>query len=287
MSFWEALPILQNGVLACTITALVCSFLGVYVILKRMVFIAAALSQVSSLGIAAALMLATVLGISIGAEGAPAWASALPMVFAILFSCAAASLLAAHHTERRLSRESLLGVAYAVPGSLVLLVLDKMGGATHDIDNLLFGNAVFISTAQLVFLAIVASLVLFLHWLFYKEFIFVAFDYETAKAAGMQTLLFNQALLYSIAIMISAAINAIGALPVFSFMVIPPASALMLAGNLTQAFVLATLFGGATALIGFYLSFEFSLPTGATLIVVAALFLVPGAVYQWLKRRSG
>lgn len=287
MSVWEALPILKNGILACLITALVCSFLGVYVILKRVVFMTAALSQASSLGIAVALLFGIWMDIPIG-EGGTAEptmsATALPMFFAILFACAAASLLASLHTERRLTRESLLGIAYAIPAALTLLILDRIGGATYDINNLLFGNAVFISSGQLIFLAISAAVVLLIHGVLYKEFIFVSFDYETAKACGMRTLLLNQILFYSMAVMISVSINSIGVLPVFSFMVIPAAAALMLTQSLKQTFILATLFGGIAALAGFYLSFEFSLPTGPAMIAVASLLFLPGVIKSILTR---
>src|SRR2546428_14159554 len=58
MTFLEALPILQNGILAGLLVALVSAFLGVYVILKRIVFVSAAISQISSLGVACAFLVA-------------------------------------------------------------------------------------------------------------------------------------------------------------------------------------------------------------------------------------
>ena len=287
MSFWEALPILKNGILACLITALVCSFLGVYVILKRVVFMTVAISQASSLGIAVALLLGLWLDIHIGEGGTmePTLAVvALPIFFAILFACAAASLLVSVHTEKRLTRESLLGIAYAIPAALTLLLLDRIGGATYDINNLLFGNAVFISSGQLIFLAFSGAVVLLIHGVLYKEFIFVSFDYETAKACGMRTLLFNQILFYSMAVMISVSIISVGILPVFSFMVIPAAAALLLTQSLKQTFMLATCFGGIAALAGFYLSFKFSLPTGPAMIAVASLLFIPGIIRRILTK---
>src|SRR6266481_7420050 len=62
MTFLDALPILQNGILAGLLVALVSAFLGVYVILKRIVFVSAAISQISSLGVACAFLVAALLG---------------------------------------------------------------------------------------------------------------------------------------------------------------------------------------------------------------------------------
>lgn len=274
MSIWEALPILKNGLAACLIAAVVCSFLGVYVVLKRVVFVTAALSQTASLGIAAAMFLGAV----VWDTGPDHIGSVWPIAAAVAASCGLAVILAFQHAERRLTRESLLGIGYVVPSGLALLLLDWVGGATHDIENLLFGNAVFISTAQVQVLAFVAAAVLGLHALLYKEFVFVAFDLETAKASGMRTGALNQALFASIALTIAVAISSVGALPVFAFMVIPSAAALLLTKRLVHTFVLSVGIGVAAALVGFYASFQWRLPTGPAMISVAAAFLVPAAL---------
>jgi len=287
MSIWEALPILQNGIIASLIAALVCSFLGVYVILKRIVFMTAAISQISSLGIATALLLQVLLWGEIAMNDhseSQTLATLFPIIIAILFACSAALLMASQPTEKKLTRESILGIAYIIPAALALLILDSIGGAMHDINNLLFGNTVFVPPAQVTLLAIIAAIVLFVHGLFYKEFVFVAFDPETSMACGMRTLLLNQLLFGSLALMISVSISSIGVMPVFAFMVIPPAAALLLTSTLKHAFILSTIFGGISALVGFYLSFQFSLPTGPSMIAVASLLFVPGLIKKMLGR---
>lgn len=279
MSVWEALPILQNGILACVVAALVCSFLGVYVVLKRVVFVTAALSQVSSLGIAGAIFIGAATGLSTDPDRVSAF---WPLVSATAVSCGVAAMLALQHAERRLTRESLLGIWYVVPSGAALLLLDRIGSATHDVDNLLFGNTVFVSTGQLLLLAAIATGVLVVHAVLYKEFIFVAFDHETAKASGMKTGVFNQILFASIAVTIAVTISSIGALPVFAFMVLPAVAALLLTQHLRQTFALAVMIGLASALLGFYASFRWSLPTGPSMIIVASAFLVPGVIWRRL-----
>jgi ABC-type Mn2+/Zn2+ transport system permease subunit len=116
------------------------------------------------------------------------------------------------------------------------------------------------------------------HLLLYKEFIFISLDPETAKASGLKTALLNQLLFLSIALTISVASMSVGALPVFAFMVIPSSAALLLTDHLKNAFLLSVGFGVSAALVGFYLSFVFSLPTGPTMLSTAALFLMPGVV---------
>lgn len=276
MTFLEALPILKNGVLACLMAAAVNAFLGIYILVRRMVFVSAALSQVSALGVAFAFLAGALLGIQLG-EGVH---HAMPLIFAGL----AASFLAIQTSEKRITRESLLGIGYVLPAGLVLLILDKIAGETHEIDNILFGNTVFVPTGLLLFLLLTAVAVVVIHLFLYKEFVFVAFDPDSARAGGLRTVLYNQIFFLTIAITISVSISAVGALPVFGFMVMPAAAALMLTDYLKRAFVLSMVFGVTSALVGFYVSFLYSLPTGPAMLATCGLWLIPGALKRVMGR---
>lgn len=275
MTFLEALPILKNGILASLLAALVCSFLGVYIILKRIVFVSAALTQISSLGIALAILLTGLLETDAGI---------LPGLASLLFACLAASLLAIQTGERRITRESLLGIGYILPAGLTLLILDRVTTHPGMIEDILFGNAVFVAPRQLLVLALASVAIFLIHGLFHKEFVFTSFDPETAKASGVQAVLFNQLFFLTLALATSISISSIGALPVFAFMVMPPTSALLLTDHLKRAFPLSVGFGIFAALAGFYLSFLLSLPTGPAMLSMAGLFLIPGGAKALLRR---
>jgi zinc transport system permease protein len=79
-------------------------------------------------------------------------------------------------------------------------------------------------------------------------------------------------------VVISVGTRAVGALPVFAFTVIPAAAALMLTERMRLTIVLAIGIGVVAAAVGYYVSWVASLPTGATMVVVASVFLLPGVV---------
>jgi zinc transport system permease protein len=282
MAFLDALPILQNGIVASLLVALLSAFLGVYVILKRMVFVSAALSQISSLGVAVAFLITSLLGHHAG-EVRSGFLSG-PGLTALLFACCAAGLLARQMTEKKITRESILGIGYILPAGLILLILDALRAEAHEIENILFGNTVFVPSEQLLVLALTTVLVMLVHLLLYREFIFISLDPETAQASGLKTGLLNQLLFLTIALTISVSIMSVGALPVFAFMVIPASAALLLTNHLKSAFLLSVGFGVSAAVVGFYLSFLFSLPTGPTMLSTAALFLLPGVAKLAIAR---
>lgn len=287
MTFWEALPILQSGVVASIMVALLAGYLGIYVILKRIVFVSAALSQISSLGIAFFFLGSALLGSGAASAGLlPAEEGIVngPLLSSLFFGCVTASILAVQVGEKKLTRESILGIGYALPAGLVFLILDKLAAETHDIENILFGNVIFVPERHLWLLAGTLVGVFAIHLLLYKRFVYISFDPETAQATGSNVRLLNQLLFVTLAFTISVSIAAIGALPVFSFLVMPAASALMLTDRLKIAFSLSMIFGVLSAAIGFYLSFVYSLPTGPAMLGAAGFFLIPGIIKRVLGR---
>jgi zinc transport system permease protein len=125
---------------------------------------------------------------------------------------------------------------------------------------------------------VVAALVFGVHVAFRKEIAFVAFDGEMAQTLGLRAGVWNMLLYLSFGVVSSVATRAIGALPVFAFMVIPASAALLLTNRLWSTFVVSCLIGLGAASLGYYASFRFSLPTGAAMVCVAALSLVPGTI---------
>lgn len=284
VTFFEAIPILRNGMLASLMCAALGAFLGVQVILRRIVFVAIAISQVSSLGLAGALWLAALLGHQALASDQEATSMlGWPGLAAVGAALAAASLSARQRREGRLSRESLLGVAYVLPAGLVWLILHHMAGESHMVDNVLFGNAIFVATPQLLALGGVALGVAAVHAACHAAFVSASFEPTVAAAEGLPVALYDQVFYGTLAVAIAFMIGTIGVMPVFAFMVLPSAGALLLANRLGPCLVWSVGLGLAAAAIGFYLSFVFALPTGPLMIAVAGVTLVPGLLLRTMR----
>lgn len=284
-TFWDALPILQTGLLACLVCSVICAFLGVHIILRRTVFVSAAISQVSSLGLAFAILITQLTkhpDFNTNMESTSMLS--IPGLCSILGAAIAASIFASKGREQRLTRESILGVAYVLPSALVLIILDRLSGETHMIENVLFGNTVFVDPLQLKALVIITLIVFVIHLLLFKEFISVAFDRDVSGASGIPVTFYDQLFYLTLALTISFAIGSIGTLPVFGFMVIPAASALLLTTRLRLAFLVSAIIGLVSAATGFYLSFLYSLPTGPSMLAVSGIILICSAFLSLLKR---
>ena len=257
------------NVLAGTmVVAAICSYLGVFIVLRRSVFVGAALAQVSSLGVALALF-------AVGAIDAW-WGVHLhiaPQPIALGLTVIASVLMAVQHKELRLPRETVIGTVYAAASGLAILVVALSTHAESEVLNLMFGNVLAINTTEVLMLVALAIVVAAVHWAFFKEFLFVSFDPDMATALGVNSRLWNIVLFLTVGVTISLAIRAAGALVVFDFLVLPAATALLLRTNLRRTFAIAVLAGVASALSGISISYVADLPSGPTIVAVSALLV--------------
>jgi zinc transport system permease protein len=275
-AFLAAREIWQAPLLASVLAGALLGFLGVYVVLRRTVFVSAALTQLSTVGLVLGLFLEERLHIE--AEHA-----SHHLAMAIGFSVVGAVLLSAFR-PRRLPAEAGVGAAWVVASALVVLGVSRLVHAAHDLAGMVFGNAVAVPDEELWMIGLVALLCAAIHLAFHKEITFVSFDPETARALGLRTWLWDAALSLTVGLAIPATARALGALPVFAFLTLPASAALLLRLRLRAALALAAGVGVAAAGGGYLLSWFAETPTGATMVAVAALFLLPGLALRGARR---
>ncbi|MBT9559291.1 MAG: metal ABC transporter permease [Myxococcales bacterium] len=256
--FFSAFELFEDAVVASTAAGALLGVLGVYVVLRRLVFLSAALSQIAGLGSMVALYLTSVTAGSVWALGPQAGA---------LVATALLVLVIASERGRstRLPRDSVLGLAYLIGAAGVLVVGAKVPGESQEIiTSTLFGSAVAVLPADRDSLVQVAVVLLGLHAWWWRGFVAVSVDPEGARVRGLPTILLDVALWASLAVAVSATSRVLGALPTFAYSVLPAMVALRLAPNIALALVLAGALGAFGAFFGYYLAFVFELPVGAT-----------------------
>jgi zinc transport system permease protein len=274
--FLAAREIWEVPLAASVLAGALLGFLGVYVVLRRTVFVSAALTQLSTLGLVATLLVEE--RVHIETEHASE-----QLAVAILFSVAGALVLGALR-PRRLPAEAGVGAAWVVASAAVVLGVSQLVHAAHDLGGMVFGNAVAVPAGDLVVIAVVAVVCVVVHAAFAKELAFVSSDPETALSLGMNVRRWDALLFLTIGLAIPPAARALGALPVFAFLTLPAAAALQARVGFRPAFALAGAIGVVSAAAGYVASWVWELPTGATMVSVAAVFL---AVASLVRRGRG
>jgi zinc transport system permease protein len=268
--FLAAREIWEVPLAASVLAGALLGALGVYVVLRRTVFVSAALTQLSTLGLVAALLVEE--RIHIETEHA-----AVQLAVAMAFSVVGALLLGTFRS-RRLPAEGAVGAVWVAASALVVLGASLLVHAAHDLGGLVFGNAVAAPLLDLVVLVVVAAVCALAHALFAKELAFASFDPETARALGMNVTLWDAVLFLTIGLAIPVTARALGALPVFAFLTLPAAAALLARARFRTAFAVAGIIGVVAAGGGYVLSWLWEIPTGATMVAIAAALLLPGAL---------
>ena len=285
MSFWAAYDFWRDPMLAVLLAATLCGYLGVHVVLRRVVFVGAALTQVSGVGIALSFFLTSFLVTRHGGEP-PAWLS--PQLFALVAAIAAALVFSLARRVRSVSSETVVGVGWVLAAASLLLILasKRIVQEAHEVDDLLYGTAILPTVAQLKVLGLVTAGVLAVHIAFFKELLFVTYDGEVARTLGYRTGAWDMLLYATFGVGTSFAVRTVGALPAFAFLVVPAASAQLLVRRIVWAFPLAVLFAVCGGALGYYLAFTRNLPTGAAIVGASGLFLLPGVARRLLWRTA-
>ena len=261
----------REALYGALVIALACSVIGVYVVLRRIVFVGAALAQISSAGIALALWLAGA-GIALGPLGHPTVISLLLTLVAVVFFASGA--------RGRVPPDANIGVTYAVAAAVgILLIAKAASGEAHDI--FLSGNILGITRSDTLVLLGVAAPVLLVHFVFYKELLFVSFDRETARTLGYNVRWWDLLLYLTLGVVIASAMQFAGVMLVFNFLVLPAVSGLLLSGSMRGVFFWSIASALVAAFAGFSLSVPFDLPSGPAISAASGVLVL----LAWLGRR--
>lgn len=255
---------IQRALLAGTLIALLCSVLGVFLVLRRLSLIGDGLAHVTfgSTAIALALKFYSAMSLLVSA----------PIVML-------ASLGILKLTEKgRLSGDAAIGLVSALGISVGIMLASVGGGYNVDLLSYLFGNILSIRSEEVVIAALLCFGVMLLLTLYYHELFAISFSDELAKVAGIRTSYINAILVLLTALSVVLAMKLVGIMLISSMLIVPAASALQLARGFKVCIVLAALQGCSSVIIGIIVSIMSNLPASASIVMVNLLFFAAACI---------
>ncbi len=235
--------------------------LGVYLVMRRVVFFGLVLANAATLGAAVAQ-----------AFGWP------PELVSLVAGVTAAAALGEADSSTRVSDEALLGWAYAATASVTVLILSQAAGGSVDTLHLLFGNVLAVEVSHVMALVALAAVVALVQIFLSPRFLLVTFDAEAATVAGVNTSLWSLGLNLSIGIAAAAAVHEVGALSTFALLALPPMAALLVTRSIRAAFLAAAGLGAAVPALALAVSFYLDLPAGPACTALLAVAVVIAAL---------
>jgi ABC-type Mn2+/Zn2+ transport system permease subunit len=263
--------LLRNSVYTSVLIGFACPLVGVFLVMRRLVFMGVALPQISSTGVAIALSAPLWLGFRLRGHPSES-AHALAFAGSMTFSLAAILVLAVLERRGRGQPEGRLGTAYVVAAALSILLLAKNPYGEIGWLDMLKGEVITVSNFDLGLTAATLALVLAGLGLFHKELLLVSFDRETAITLRKSVVFWDVLLYILIGLTVSMAVLSVGPLIAFGFLLIPALTAHLFAQNMRQFTVLASLIGGMAAFLGFWISYQLDLPVGPADVVLLGVF---------------
>jgi manganese/iron transport system permease protein len=260
-----------RALLAAVIVGVVCSILGVYVVLRGMAFLGDAMAHTILPGIVAAFLLGWPL--AVGA-----------LVMGILTALGIGAL-----TRRTaLKEDTAIGVIFAGLFALGVAMLSARGNYSIDLAHFLFGNLLGVSPADLALTAGLGLVVLALIYLFYKEFLVLSFDPLLAETLRLPTRFLHYLLLVLIAVTIVVALQVVGVALMLAILVTPAAAASFLTRRLPAMMLVAALIGVFAGIAGVYASYYLDIASGPAVVLAATgVFLVVLAAAATRRRVAG
>jgi manganese/iron transport system permease protein len=180
-------------------------------------------------------------------------------------------------TQRRgrVSYDTAIGILFVAMFSLGILIISRRSSYTPDLFSFVFGNILGVSNSDLLGAAILGAGTLLFVLAFRRELTMVAYDPAMAATVGVPVRFFQYALLVLIAVAVVVALKAIGIVLVNAMLIVPAATASLLARQVQRIMLYAVGLAAVSSVVGLHISFHADVATSPAIVLVAcALFAV-------------
>jgi len=239
------------------------AYLGVHVVERGVIFVDLALAQIAALGATVAI----VVGIDPHGRGSY-WIS-------LGFTFLGAAIFALARSRRgHIPQEAFIGIAYAVASASAILLMSKATGETEHLKDMLVGNILAVSWAEVRVTALLYGAVGIFHYIFRKKFLLISTNHDKAEQAGLNVRFWDFLFYASFGFVVTSSVAIAGVLLVFCYLIVPSVGAMLFADRIGSRLAIGWTMGTLVSALGVYLSAQIDLPTGATIVVTFGGILI-------------
>jgi zinc/manganese transport system permease protein len=252
----EILPFLLAPFVASLILTGIHAYLGVHVVERGVIFVDLALAQIAALGATVAI----VVGIDPHGRGSY-WIS-------LGFTFLGAAIFALARTRRgHIPQEAFIGIAYAVASATAILLMSKATGETEHLKDMLVGNILAVSWAEVRKTAFLYGAVGIFHYVFRKKFLQISMHHDDAEKLNFNVKFWDFLFYASFGFVVTSSVAIAGVLLVFCYLIVPSVGAMLFADRIGPRLAIGWTMGTLVSALGVILSVKIDTPTGATIVV--------------------
>ncbi len=254
---------IQKAFFAGSFVAIVCSSLGIFLVLRKMSLIGDGLSHVSFGAIA--------LGLFLGI---------FPFYVAVPIVMVASVLILKISEKAKVYGDAAIGIVSAVGIAGGVILASVSNGFNVDLFSYLFGNILAISNIEVILSILLSVVVLLVIYLFYWDLFSATFDEEYAKTTGIKTNFINILLTLLTSVTVVLSVKMVGVMLVSALLILPAVTALQISKGFRMAMIIGSIISLVSVILGITFSFLFDLPTGAMIVMINALFFTLAYIYK-------
>jgi zinc/manganese transport system permease protein len=257
------------------------AYLGVHVVERGVIFVDLSLAQIAALGGTIALLMP----VSGGDPHAPVvyWISlGFTFLGALVFSTI-------RSRRARIPQEAIIGICYAVASAASILAMSKATSEGEHLKDMLVGNILAVSWAEVIRTALLYGAVGAFHYVFRRQFFAISLDHRQeghAEAQGLSVRFWDFLFYASFGFVVTSSVSIAGVLLVFCYLIVPSVAAMLYADSIGKRLAIGWSMGTIVSALGVYLSLKLDLPTGATIVCTFGLVLIIMAAVRPLIQRQ-
>lgn len=220
----------------------------------------------------------------------PGIALALLFDFNVLIGAVAAALfmlagINVVHRQTTFSEDTSIGLLFVGMLGLGVILISRTDSYTGNLAAILFGDALGVTSADLILLGILMTITLVASAALYRPFLALSFNEQKAQLLGLHPRMAHLALLALITLAIVGSFQTVGTLLVFGLLVGPPATAALLVRKVPAMMLTSAVVGVGSVVIGLIISYHADTSGSATMAVVPIVLFFMTLTMRSLRSR--
>ena len=248
---------MQNAIISGIAISLICSTVGLFLVLRKYSLFGDALAHSAFGGVA--------LGLFLGVY--PLWA-------AYVVSILSALGLTKIRQKFDISGDAIIAILLSSGIAIGIVLISLSGGFSIDIFSFLFGSVLLVSTENVIMILGLCAAILIILITGYKKFMYITFSEEQAQVSGIPVQKLNYLLIAIAGITVVTSMQLVGVLLVSALFVIPNVTAMMFKRSFKQTIILSMSFSVFSTVAGIMISYPLDIaPSGMVVLLAITLFI--------------
>jgi len=233
------------------------AYLGLHVVERGVIFVDLSLAQIAALGTTMAFLA----GHGLHSDTTYYWSLGFTLMGAGIFA-----FTRLHGEKAKIPQEAIIGIVYAVSAAAAILAMSKAPQGTEHLKDMMVGNILTVSWPEVIKTAVLYSLVGAFHYAARDKFLMISTNQAAAVQQGLNLRLWDFLFYASFGFVVTSSVAIAGVLLVFSYLIVPSVAAMIFARTVGGRLAFGWTMGALVSAAGIWLSFQYDLPTGATIV---------------------